>query len=177
MAMKRAMLVVLFGFLAASAHSQTAEGGPASVGAHAPALFGLTLGMKAPQVLEILGKPRNALDRVKLHDGQRIISDTVVVGDCKMAMRRSFGFDSSGALLAIGLTYKTAPELVEDDRLCAYRWLKDTFGEANQDAAQNEARQDVWLFGSTKLTLESKGYNPLDFFVLIYYYKRADKGE
>ena len=140
-----------------------------------PPFMGFLLGMKASNALAIVGKSADALNGVKYHNGQRILSDTVSVGECKIAMRRSLGFDSSASLLAVGLTYKTTPENVEDARLCVYRWLKSLYGSPNEEPTENSGKQDIWRFGDTKLTLESKGYTDLDFFVLIYYYKNNDK--
>ena len=139
-----------------------------------PGFLGFHLGMKAPAALRQEGKNPGALEHVKAHSGQRVISDTVPVTDCKLTMRRSLGFDSAGMLTAVGLTYKTTPDRIKEARDCAYQWLSNTYGHSTDEAVRDSTKQVVWKLGSAQITLEAKGYNEKDFFVLIYYYKAGD---
>ncbi len=138
-----------------------------------PGFLGLLVGMKAASALPIVSKNADALARVKIHSGQRVISDTLPISDCELSMKRSLGFDSTGTLTAVGLTYKTIPERMNDARDCAFHWLTKTFGTPTSEI-QDTVIQEVWQYDGVKLTLEAKQYNPRDVFILIYYYK-ADK--
>src|SRR5665213_365430 len=135
-----------------------------------PGFLGFRLGMKAAAALRHEGKDPRALNRVKVHAGQRVISDTMALASCKMPMRRSLGFDSAGLLTAVGLTYQTTPELVSTARDCAYHWLSKLYGPATE-TVRDSTKQEVWKFGPAQITLEARGYNARDYFVLIYYYK------
>jgi hypothetical protein len=138
-----------------------------------PGFMGLLVGMKAASALPIVSKNPDALAHVKMHSGQRVISDTVPISDCELLMKRSLGFDSTNTLTAIGLSYKTTPERMGDARDCAFKWLTKTYGKPTSET-QDSVKQEVWQYDGVKLTLEAKQYNPHDAFVLIYYYK-ADK--
>ncbi len=138
-----------------------------------PGFLGLRVGVKATSALPIIGKKPDALERVKPHSGQRVITDTLTVSDCELRMKRSLGFDSTGTLTAIGLTYKTIPDRSTDARDCAFQWLKKTYGPPTSET-EDIVKQEVWQYDGVKLTLEAKQYNEHDVFVLIYYYK-ADK--
>lgn len=140
-----------------------------------PGFMGFRLGMKAAAALRHEGKNANAFDRMKTHSGQRVFSDTVPLTFCKLPMRRSLGFDSTGLLTAVGLSYKTTPDSIKETRDCAYEWLSDTYGPASEEVIRDSTRQDVWKLGPAEITLEAKGYNVRDYFVLIYYYKQEDK--
>ncbi len=135
-----------------------------------PGFLGLLIGMKSASALLVVSKNANALAHVKSHSGQRVISDTIPFSDCELSMKRSLGFDSTGTLTAVGLTYKTIPDRIDDARDCAFHWLKKTYGPPTSET-QDSVKQEVWQFDGVKLTLEAKQYNPHDVFVLIYYYK------
>ena len=135
-----------------------------------PGFLGLRVGMNAASALPIIGKKPDALERMKAHSGQRVITDELSCTDCELSMQRSLGFDSTNTLTAIGLTYKTIPERITDARDCAFKWLKKTYGPPTSET-EDSVRQEVWQYDGVKLTLEDKQYNPHDVFVLIYYYK------
>ncbi|HET6401166.1 MAG TPA: hypothetical protein VFH95_07175 [Candidatus Kapabacteria bacterium] len=136
-----------------------------------PGFLGFRLGMRASAALRHEGKKTDVLDRLKSHSGQRVISDTIPLTSCKLPMRRSLGFDSTGTLTAVGITYKTTPDRIQDARDCAYKWLSNMYGPATDEAIRDSTKQEVWKFGPAQLTLEARGYNARDYFVLIYYYK------
>jgi hypothetical protein len=145
------------------------------VSAGDPGFMGFRIGMKAATALRHEGKSPNLLDHLKSHSGQRVVSDTVPLTFCKLPMRRSLGFDSTGLLSAVGLTYKTNSDSIKAARDCAYEWLSNTYGPASEEVIRDSTRQDVWKLGPSEITLEAKGYNARDYFVLIYYYKQEDK--
>src|ERR1019366_6240234 len=103
--------------------------------------------MKAAAALRHEGKNPNAFDHVKTHSGQRVFSDTVPLTFCKLPMRRSLGFDSTGLLTAVGLTYKTTSDSIKGARDCAYEWLSDTYGPASDEIIRDSARLDIWKLG------------------------------
>ena len=138
-----------------------------------PGFLGFKLGMPARAALHAARKNPYALDHVKSHGGQRVLSDTVAITDCNLAFRRSLGFDDHGKLTAVGFMYKTTPERVDSARACAYRWLKHIYGTPTDERMRADTKQEVWNFGNARITLESKGYNPRDYFVLIYYYEAS----
>jgi hypothetical protein len=135
-----------------------------------PGFLGLLVGMKSTSALMIISKNSDALVHVKVHSGQRVISDTIPFSDCELPMKRSLGFDSTNTLTAVGLTYKTTPNRIDAARDCAFKWLKKSYGKPTAEI-QDTVKQEVWQYDGVKLTLEAKQYNPHDAFVLIYYYK------
>ncbi len=139
----------------------------------APEFLGFRLGMRAAAALRHEGKNPDIFERVKSHSGQRVISDTIPLTSCKLPMRRSLGFDSTGSLTAVGLIYKTTPERINAARACAYRWLSNIYGPATGETIRDSTKQNVWKLGPAQITLEARGYNARDYFVLIYYYKRS----
>jgi hypothetical protein len=139
-----------------------------------PGFLGLLVGMKAASALPIISKNADAFTLAKIHSGQRVISDTLPISDCELLMKRSLGFDSTGTLTAVGLTYKTIPERMNDARNCAFQWLTKTYGPPTSESIADSVKQEAWQYDGVKLTLEAKQYNPRDVFILIYYYK-ADK--
>jgi hypothetical protein len=141
-----------------------------------PGFLGLRVGMKAATALAITDKKPDALEQVKPHSGQRVLSDVLSLTDCELSMHRSLGFDSSGTLTAVGLTYKTIPDRGDDARDCAFQWLKKTYGPPTSEPITDSVKQEVWQYAGVKLTLEAKQYNPHDVFVLIYYYKEDTNG-
>ncbi len=141
-----------------------------------PGFLGLKVGMKATDALPVIGKNPDMLERVKAHDGQRVVSDFLPISDCELTMRRSLGFDSSETLTAIGLTYKTTPDRIEDARDCAFQWLTKMYGPPMTVAHVDSVTQEVWHYDEVKLTLEARQYNSHDVFVLIYYYKEDKNG-
>jgi hypothetical protein len=159
--LRACFLVSLLSFIAPSVRAQNG-------------LFGLTLGMSRQQALRVLGKPLNSLDDAPYRGGQQMLTDTVPFSFCKLLMRRSVGFDSTYGLKAIGLSYKTIADNVQQSRDCAFQWLTNEFGHASQEYQEDGVTHDVWLLGPAKLTLEAKNYNPHDYFVLIYYYSSKD---
>jgi hypothetical protein len=140
-----------------------------------PGFMGFRLGMKASVALRHEGKNPKALDRIKPHLGQRVISDTVPVTACKLPMRRSLGFDSASMLTAVGLTYKTTPEHITDARDCAHQWLVAAYGAPTGEAMRDSTKQEVWTLGPARITLEAKAYNARDYFVLMYYYYESSE--
>jgi hypothetical protein len=132
--------------------------------------FGLSVGMSSHEALTKLRKPADALENVKPHGGKRILTDTCPLTFCKLPIRRSIGFDTTDRLKGIGLTYKTSADFVKEARDCAFTWLSNTYGPPSSEEKDGGATRDVWHLGKARLTLESKNYNPKDFFVLIYYY-------
>jgi hypothetical protein len=140
-----------------------------------PGFLGLRVGMKAATALGIVDKSLDAFQHLKPHSGQRVISDEVTFSDCELSMKRSLGFDSTNTLTAIGLTYKTIPQRIDEARDCAFQWLKKTYGPPTLET-QDSVKQEVWQYDGVKLTLEAKQYNPHDVFVLIYYYKDDTNG-
>jgi hypothetical protein len=138
-----------------------------------PGFLGLLVGMKSTSALLIISKHADALAHVKVHSGQRVISDTIPFSDCELSMKRSLGFDSTNTLTAIGLTYKTTPDRIDVARDCAFKWLTKSYGKPTAET-EDSVKQAIWQYDGVKLTLEAKQYNPHDAFVLIYYYK-ADK--
>ncbi len=137
-----------------------------------PEFLGFRIGMPARVALSVAGKNSHALDRVPPHDGQRVVSDTVPVTSCMLAMRRTLGFDSAGKLTAVGFTYKATPDKIYTAQGCVYQWLSKLYGPPTGKAMRDTTQQDVWKLGSSlQVTLEVRGYNPHDYFVLIYYYK------
>lgn len=163
--MKTAILIVqLLTWHGAAVGCQMASGGD-------PGFLGLHLGMKASAAMRHEGKDPDAFRRINAHSGERVFSDTLLLTSCKMAMRRSLGFDSVERLTAIGLTYKTTPGRIQEARDCAYRWLSKRYGPATAETIRDSTKQEVWKLGPAQITLEAKGYNPTDYFVLIYYYK------
>jgi len=158
---KAAFLLVLFlPLLAAS---------PAMLRAQST-FFGLTVGMSSHEALLKLKKPVDALEHIKPHGGQRILADTCPLTFCKLPIRRAIGFDSTDRLKGIGLTYKTTSDFVKEARDCAFTWLSNTYGPPTSEEGDGATVKDVWHLGKARLTLESKNYNPKDYFVLIYYY-------
>ena len=141
-----------------------------------PGFLGLRVGMKAATALAIADKKLDALQHSKPHAGQRVISDILSLTDCELPMHRSLGFDSTGTLTAVGLTYETFPDRIADARDCAFKWLKKTYGPPTAETVTNDVKQEVWQYDGVKLTLEAKQYNPHDVFVLIYYYKEDENG-
>ena len=137
-------------------------------------LFGLTLGMKRHDALLILHKPGNALKNIPFHLGRQIFADTIPITFCNLLFRRSIGFDTTGKLTAIGLTYQTTPGQIKKARDCTLQWLTNTFGPAAREDTKDNVTHDVWMLGPAKLTLEAKAYNSHDSFVLIYYYSAKE---
>ena len=135
--------------------------------------LGLNLGMARQDALHILHKPASALRTVR-SSGEQIVTDTIVVPSCSLSLRRSVGFDSAGKLRAIGLTFKTTVDQIQQSRDCALNWLTQTFGPSGTLIQPDSTVQNVWQLGSASLTLEAKQYNPHDYFVLIYYYSGKD---
>lgn len=140
---------------------------------HKPSdFFGFKIGMPAAAALKIAGKNPHTLESVPLREGQRVLSDTISIASCGLAMRRSLGFDSSGKLSAVGFTYKTIPEDIDSTRECAYQWLAKTYGPPTTESVRDSTKQEVWRLGrEDQITLEARAYNSHDYFVLIYYYK------
>jgi hypothetical protein len=137
-------------------------------------LFGLTLGMKRHDALHLLHKPGNALKSIPFHSGRQILTDTIPLTFCKIPYRRSVGFDTTGKLTAVGLTYETTPDQIQKAHDCALEWLTNTLGPATREDTEDSVTHDIWILGPAKLTLEAKGYNSHDFFVLIYYYSAKE---
>ena len=136
-----------------------------------PNFLGLQIGMKATDALIVAGKKPNVFQTAKPHSGEIVISDTLPISSCSLDMRRSLGFDTSGTLTAVGLTYKTDADHIAQARSCAFDWLKETYGEPTGTAVRDSVLQSVWKFSNAVLTCESRNYNSRDYFVLIYYYK------
>ncbi len=137
--------------------------------------MGLQLGMPAREALKLTGRAPDVLTQVRVRDGKRIITDTVPLTFCKLPMRRSLGFDSLGTLTAIGITYKTTPDKIKSARDCAFQWLTSMFGSSDEEQIHDNTKQEIWHLGAAQLTMEAKGYNENDYFVLIYYYKPNER--
>ena len=97
-----------------------------------PGFLGLRVGMKAANALPIVNKKPDALAHVKSHTGQRVITDTLMISDCRTSdeafPRLRFDYFP---LTAIGLTYKTIPERIADAHDCAFKWLTKNVWPAN----------------------------------------------
>jgi hypothetical protein len=132
--------------------------------------FGLSIGMSSHEALAKLRKPIDALEHIKAHGGQRVLTDTCPLTFCKLAIRRSLGFDTTDRLKGIGLTYKTTEDDIKEARDCAFTWLSNTYGPPSAEESVGGNTKEVWHLGKARLTLEAKNYNPRDYFVLIYYY-------
>lgn len=126
--------------------------------------------MNAPTVLRILHLPDDRLAGLPYITGRKILHDTEALTDCKLPFRRSFAFDSSGRLTAIGLTYKTPNRRLKDDRECGLKWLAEEFGKPAEEFYRDSVKVSAWNVGSAKLTLEAKSYDDNFGFVLIYLY-------
>ncbi len=141
-----------------------------------PDFLGLRVGMNAATALTVIHRNGDAIKHVKDRSGQRVITDTLTVSGCELAMKRSLGFDSTNTLTAIGLTYKTTPDRMEDARDCAFQWLKKIYGPPSSETTTDNIKQELWQYEGAKLSLEAKKYNSHDVFVLIYYYKAENNG-
>lgn len=142
-----------------------------------PGFLGLWIGMKASVALPVASKRADALEYVTAHSGQRVISDSLTLTHCSFPMRRSLGFDTSGTLTAVGLTYKTTQEHIAQDSDCAFQWLAKAYGAPTGEAERDGVTQEVWQYDGVKLTFETRQYNSRDVFVLIYYYKDEKVGK
>lgn len=131
---------------------------------------GVQLGMPADAALKKLKRPSNFLASLPWIAGKRIVVDTMKLTDCALEMRRSVGFDSTNAVAVIGLTHKTTPDQVDSTQKCALRWLRGLFGTPTSVEQDDASKIYVWADATSKLTLEAKGYNEHDFFLLIYWF-------
>ncbi|HWF43914.1 MAG TPA: hypothetical protein VG537_04655 [Candidatus Kapabacteria bacterium] len=135
--------------------------------------LGLNLGMTRESALTVLHKPASALRTVKPSQEQ-IVTDTFTMPSCSLPLRRTVGFDTSGKLCAVGLTYKTTADQIQQAHDCALNWLTQTYGPSGKRMQPDSTIEDVWQLGPACLTLETKQYNPHDYFVLIYYYSSKE---
>jgi hypothetical protein len=133
-------------------------------------IFGVELGMRSEEALDILHKPRTAIAGLPYLSGQKILDDTIVLTPCNIPFRRSFGFDSSDRLAAIGLTHKTTLEKMLTERQCAMTWLVGQFGKPTAERVRDSVSVSLWNVASGELSLEAKPYGP-EAFVLIYVYE------
>jgi hypothetical protein len=135
--------------------------------------LGLNLGMTRESALKVLHKPASALRTVQPSQEQ-IVTDTFTIPSCTLPLRRSVGFDTSGKLRAVGLTYKTTADHIQHSHDCILKWLTQLYGPTGKRMKPDSTLEEVWQLGSACLTLEAKQYNPHDYFVLIYYYSSKE---
>jgi len=132
----------------------------------------LQLGMPAGDVFRVLNKPDNSLEKIPLINNKRILIDTLMLDSCSVKMRRSFGFDATNILTVVGFTYKGSPEDVDSKKECVLNWVKKELGNPRQTEVKDDVTIYKWNFqDGANLSLESKGYNEKDHFILMYYYK------
>ncbi len=134
------------------------------------AFLDLKIGMDGERALSILQRPMDLLTNAPLIAGKRIINDTLAFGNCNIPMRRSIALDSGNMLRVVGLTYRGTSEDISGKEACALSWLTNKYGPPTGTDTLAEVPIYKWVMGSTQLTLETKGYNEKDFFILIYYY-------